>query len=63
MGVAAVSARIRTGRLKVLSTNCANLIAESKLYRYPGDRERAVLGEKPIDEHNHALGALRYLIS
>lgn len=22
-----------------------------------------ILGEKPIDEHNHALGALRYMIS
>ena len=51
------------GRLKVLSTACWNLIAESKLYRYPTNDERSVLGEKPIDDNNHALGALRYLIS
>ena len=63
LGVAAVTARIRTGRLKILSTACWNLIAESKLYRYPTNDERSVMGEKPIDDNNHALGALRYLIS
>lgn len=63
LGIAAVTARIRTGRLKVRHTTCPNLIAEAKLYRYPDATERAVLGEKPIDENNHALAALRYLIS
>src|SRR5438094_898253 len=62
LGVAAVTARLRTGRLKVLSTKCWNLIEEAKLYRYPDKSERAVLGENPIDENNHALAALRYLI-
>jgi hypothetical protein len=61
-GIALVTARIRTGRLKVLET-CKNLIMESKLYRYPTADEREVLGENPIDAHNHALGALRYLVS
>jgi hypothetical protein len=63
LGIAAVTARIRTGRLKVNPHRCPNLVGEAKLYRYPSESERAVLGEKPIDEHNHALGALRYLIS
>ncbi len=63
LGIAAVTARIRTGRLKVVRPSCPNLIAESQLYRYPTAAERAVPGETPIDEHNHALGALRYLIS
>jgi hypothetical protein len=62
-GIAAVTARVRTGRLKVLSTGCPNLIEESKLYRYPSAAERAVMGENPIDENNHALAALRYLVS
>ena len=62
MGVAAVTARIRTGRLKVCR-RCNNLCAEAKLYRYPTSSERQRVGEKPIDDHNHALGALRYLIS
>jgi hypothetical protein len=54
---------IRTGRLKVCGHRCPNLLAEAKLYRYPSPHERAVVGECPIDENNHALGALRYLIS
>jgi hypothetical protein len=62
-GIAAVTARIQTGRLKVLSYGCPNLIAEVGLYRYPNPTERALPGEIPIDEHNHALAALRYLIS
>ena len=62
MGIAQVTARIRTGRLKV-SPRCVNLIAEARLYRYPTPLERAALGENPIDAHNHALAALRYLVS
>jgi Terminase large subunit, T4likevirus-type, N-terminal len=63
LGIAAVTARLRTGRLRVVAHRCPNLVAEAKLYRYPTAQERSVIGEKPIDEHNHALGALRYLIS
>jgi hypothetical protein len=61
-GIALVTARIRTGRLKV-SPRCVNLITESRLYRYPTPLEREHLGENPIDAHNHALAALRYLVS
>ena len=61
-GIALVTARIRTGRLKV-SPRCVNLIGEARLYRYPTPVERAQLGENPIDAHNHALAALRYLAS
>jgi PBSX family phage terminase large subunit len=61
-GVQAVSTRLRTKRLLVFQ-NCPNLIRESKLYRYPTPEERRLLGENPIDEHNHALSALRYLVS
>src|SRR5262249_39897561 len=62
-GIAAVTARLRTGRLKVRRDACPNLLTEARLYRYPTDAERALRGENPVDEHNHALGALRYLIS
>jgi hypothetical protein len=62
-GIAAVTARIRTGRLKVHSAGCPNLVAEARLYRYPSEAERAGSGENPVDEHNHALAALRYLIA
>jgi hypothetical protein len=62
-GIAAVSARLRTGRLKVKRDACPELLTEARLYRYPSAAERAVSGEIPVDEHNHALAALRYLIS
>ena len=38
------------------------MLAEAGLYRYdnsPSERR----GETPVDEHNHALAALRYMIS
>jgi hypothetical protein len=55
-GIAAVTARIRTGRLKV--NGCPQLLNEAQLYRYPTGG-----GEEPVDAHNHALAALRYLIA
>jgi hypothetical protein len=61
-GIAAVTARIRTGRLKVHRRRCPHLVDEAHRYRYPTPSERVLLGENPVDEHNHALGALRYLI-
>jgi hypothetical protein len=62
LGVAAVTARIRTARLKVFAKQCPNLVDEAHRYRYPTPSERLLLGENPVDEFNHALGALRYLI-
>lgn len=62
-GIAAVMARLRTGRLKVKRDACPNLLTEARLYRYPSAAERVVCGENPVDEYNHALAALRYLIS
>jgi hypothetical protein len=62
-GIAAVTARIRSGYLKVFAEACPNLIAEAELYRYPGQDEPGAGSEEPMDEHNHALGALRYLVS
>jgi hypothetical protein len=60
-GIAAVTARLRDGRLRVLRSGCPNLFAEARLYRYPDDGERC--REEPIDADNHALAALRYLVS
>ncbi|MCI0640710.1 MAG: hypothetical protein L0Y72_20010 [Gemmataceae bacterium] len=61
-GIAAVSARLQNGTLKVLKGRCPNLLAEAGLYRY-GTRPTEAKGEEPVDAHNHALAALRYLIS
>jgi len=57
-----ITTRIHTNRLKI-HPRCTNLIAEAKLYRWPTATERAVHGENPIDAHNHALAALRYLVT
>ena len=53
-----MTARVSTGRLWVRRSACPNLLAEAKLYRYPDEPSEA-----PIDAHNHALAALRYLVS
>ena len=39
---------------------CPNLLAEAQLYRYDPETPNA---ESPLKEHDHALDALRYLIS
>lgn len=59
-GIAAVSARIENGTLRIVQGCCPNLLAEAELYRYGDERGTA---ETPLDDHNHALAALRYLIS
>jgi hypothetical protein len=61
-GIAAVSARLENGTLRVVAGCCPNLLYEASLYRYSdavGERQ----AEVPVDEHNHALAALRYLVS
>ncbi len=61
-GIAAVTARLETDRLRIMQGACPNLLREASLYRYsddPTDRR----SETPVDEHNHALAALRYLVS
>jgi len=58
-GISAVQARLETGRLKVVRSRCPNLLSEAQLYRW-GDTNHK---EEPVDEDNHALGALRYLIA
>ena len=62
LGIAALHARLEAGTLKILEGRCPNLLAEANLYRFsddPDDRR----AEAPVDDHNHALGALRYLVS
>ena len=59
-GIAAVSARIQSGRLRILAGQCPNLLLEGGLYRYD---PRLPNAETPMDEHNHAMDALRYLVS
>src|SRR6266852_5305930 len=61
LGITAVAARLENGTLKVLAGACPNLLREASLYRYsenPTDRR----SETPVDAHNHALAALRYMV-
>jgi hypothetical protein len=62
-GIAAVTARLRTGRLKVHAAACPALLAEAKLYRYGNPREAGPNSEVPVDSNNHAMAALRYLVA
>jgi hypothetical protein len=48
--------------LYVVADRCPNLVAEAGLYRYSADEAQRG-SEVPVDEHNHALAALRYLVS
>jgi hypothetical protein len=61
-GTMQVSARVESGRLRVLEGCCPHLLAEADLYRYSADPEDR-RAEVPVDDHNHALSALRYLVS
>jgi hypothetical protein len=61
LGIAAVTARLESGTLKVLQGACPNLLAEAELYRY-AEAGQTGNAEEPLNEHNHALAALRYLI-
>jgi hypothetical protein len=61
-GIMAVTARLESGRLRVVEGACSNLLYEAALYRY-GDESGGSGSEAPVDEHNHALAALRYLVA
>jgi hypothetical protein len=62
-GIAAVTSRLENGTLKVIGGACPSLLAEAGLYRYydPTDR-RDYSNETPLNNNNHALAALRYMI-
>jgi hypothetical protein len=61
-GIAAVSARLEDRSLRIVEGKCPNLLAEAELYRYSTEAEDK-RAETPVDDNNHALAALRYLIS
>jgi hypothetical protein len=61
LGIGGVTRRLESGTLKVLAGRCPNLLGEAEMYRY-NDDPREGDAETPVDEHNHALAALRYLI-
>lgn len=60
-GVSLVDARLRTGFLKVYDT-CGHLIDEASHYQRRADRD-GQYGEKPVGKRDHAVDALRYLVT
>lgn len=46
-----------------IHSSCLDLIAELESYSYPEARTFHNLNENPLDENNHAIDALRYVIS
>ena len=60
LGIQAVSERIYTRRLKA-SRRCRALIGEADLHHWPDDEDK-VPKPVPVDENNHTLDALRYLV-
>lgn len=58
-GIDLVSARIAAGKLKIVRNEQTKwLIREASLYHYDPEKK----SENPVDEDNHAMDALRYLI-
>ncbi|HEY1859631.1 MAG TPA: hypothetical protein VGG61_04715 [Gemmataceae bacterium] len=55
LGIAAASARLETGTLRILPGACPRLLAEAELYCYSTDPGRRH-AEIPEDANNHALG-------
>lgn len=60
LGVDAVNARIYTDRL-VIHPKCRAIKAESEIYAYK-EEDDETKGDTPVDDFNHALDALRYLV-
>ncbi len=61
-GIAAITARIQTNRLKVLAPHMLNLVEEAKLYRYDEVQEGEEAGEIPLQQFDHLIDALRYMV-
>ena len=59
-GVDAVNSRIYKKTLEI-SPECKAVIQEAENYMYPKEEDTPV-GEKPVDNFNHAMDALRYMV-
>lgn len=61
-GIDAVSTRLYAGKLKIYES-CSAIFKEAAEYSYTTDEHTDEdEGDKPIDDFNHALDALRYLV-
>lgn len=60
-GIQDVRELLKAGKLKVLK-QCVNTISEFETYSYPDKKDDRNEAEKPLDENNHAMDAIRYVI-
>lgn len=60
-GIGKVRELFKAKKLRI-AKHCLNTIAELESYSYPDKRKNQNESELPIDENNHALDALRYVI-
>lgn len=58
-GIDAVRERMKAGKLRI-HASCVNTILELETYSYPDKKDLHNENEKPIDEDNHMMDALRY---
>src|SRR5262249_50321995 len=61
--IAPLRARPGPSQVQVVRSACPNLLAEARLYRYPRRQDGQPDHETPIDDNNHAIAALRYLVA
>lgn len=61
-GINAIRQLLKANRLKI-HKSCINLISEFESYAYPNPKPDRNENENPIKDHDHALDALRYLVS
>lgn len=61
-GISKVRELLKQNRLKI-QRSCINTIQEFEMYSYPEGREKMNQDELPEPEYNHAMDAIRYVLS
>ena len=59
-GIARVREWLALGFIKIMPGACPNLLEEAQRYRYDIDARHS--RSEPVDEYNHGMAALRYLV-
>lgn len=60
-GIDKIRERLKAGKLHI-HNSCVNLINEFETYSYPDESDKRANDEKPLDEFNHGIDAIRYAI-
>jgi PBSX family phage terminase large subunit len=61
-GIKKIKELLISGKLKI-NSRCVNLISEFEMYSYDDEEQGVNQKEKPIKANDHALDALRYVVS